>query len=52
MSFLLFLAAFFFVLWIVGLVVRFTMGGLVHAALVIAVVLVVVWLMKVVLRVL
>ncbi len=51
MTILLILAAFFFVFWFLGLIIRITTSGLIHIALVIAVILLIVWLMKTVLRV-
>jgi hypothetical protein len=51
MSILLIVAIVLFVAWLVGMGTRYTLGGLVHIALGIAVILVIVWLLRAVLRV-
>jgi len=49
MSFLLLLGVVLLILWLLGLFV-FSLGGLIHIALVIAVILIIVWLLKAVFR--
>ena len=49
MGFLLVLGIILFVLWLLGLFV-FSVGGLIHIALVVAVIFIIVWLLKAVLR--
>ena len=49
MSFLLLLGIVLLILWVLGLFV-FSLGGLIHIALVIAVILVIIWLLKTVFK--
>jgi len=49
MGFLLILGIILFVLWVLGLFV-FSLNGLIHIALVLAVILIIVWLVKAVFR--
>lgn len=51
MTILLIIGIILFVLWLVGLGTRNTMGGLVHVALAIAIVLLIIWLLRAVFRV-
>jgi hypothetical protein len=51
MTVLLVIAAVLFIFWAVGLSTRFTSSGLIHVALVIAVILLAIWLLRVVVRV-
>jgi hypothetical protein len=46
MSILLTIGIILFVLWLLGLLTRRTMGGLVHLALVIAIILIAIWLLR------
>jgi hypothetical protein len=51
MTLLLIIGIIFLVAWLVGLGTRRTMGGLVHIALAIALVLLIIWLLQAVFRV-
>ena len=50
MSILLVIGIILFVLWLLGLLTRRTLGGLLHLAFVIAVILIVIWLLQAVFR--
>jgi hypothetical protein len=51
MNTLLVIGVILFVAWLVGMGTRYTLGGLVHIALGVAVILIIVWLLRAVLRV-
>ena len=51
MSILLIIGIILFVLWLLGLLTRRTLGGLVHLALVIGIILIIIWLLRVVFKV-
>jgi hypothetical protein len=51
MTVLLVIAVVLFIFWGLGLTTRFTQSGLIHVALIIAIILLAIWLLRVVVRV-